>query len=278
MGISILTNSSDETASEDSAQGVHGRSDESQSIDDGQTDSSGSSSLWSRVAKVVGVLLVLAAILLLARSAREQVLAFAEWTENLGVWAPIVFGAGYALATVLFIPGSLLTLAGGALFGLWQGSLVVFIGATIGASAAFLIARYLARDRVAERVRGKEKFEAIDDAVGKQGRKIVFLLRLTPAMPFTLLNYALGLTKVRFVDYLIACLGMIPGTLLYVYYGKVAGDLTELAAGATAERDWKYYTLLGVGLVAAIAVTALVTRIAKRALEQAAGSEVVDES
>lgn len=241
-----------------------------------RSDEAGDAPRLARAAKIGGVIVVLGIVVFFARSASEQVLTFARWTEDLGAWAPLVFIPGYALATVLFIPGSLLTLAGGALFGLWKGTLFVFVGATLGACAAFLIARYVARERVERRVSDHEKFKAIDDAVGQQGRKIVFLLRLTPAMPFTLLNYALGLTKVRFTDYLMACIGMLPGTLLYVYYGKVAGDLTALAAGATPERDWKQYTFLGIGLVAAIAVTTLVTRIAQRALREAAGSEVIE--
>ncbi|REJ75075.1 MAG: TVP38/TMEM64 family protein [Acidobacteria bacterium] len=232
----------------------------------GDADSEPRSAGWLRL---LGGLAVLVALFFLARAAGDRIPAFTAWVDGLGFWGPLAFLLGYAVATVALVPGSLLTLAAGALFGIWQGTVVVFLGASLGASLAFLISRYVARRPVERRLQKNEKVAAIDRAVEREGRKIVFLLRLTPAVPFTLLNYALGLTKVRFVDYLIACLGMIPGTLLYVYYGKVAGDLTTIAAQGGVERDWKSYALLAIGLVAAIAVTTVITRIARRALADA---------
>ena len=115
--------------------------------------------------------------------------------------------------------------------------LYVLVAATLGACAAFLVSRHLARALVERRLDSNPRFAAIDRAVGEQGRKIVFLLRLSPIFPFNMLNYGLGLTRVRFVDYLLACAGMLPGTLLYVYYGKLAGDVAALAGGAAVERD-----------------------------------------
>ena len=112
-------------------------------------------------------------------------------------------------------------------------------------------------------------FASIDRAVEREGFKIVLLLRLSPVFPFNLLNYALGLTKVRVRDYVAACVGMIPGTLLYVYYGRLAGDVAALAAGASADRGAEYWTVLIVGLVATLAVTTVVTRIARAALQEA---------
>src|SRR6185503_6399832 len=136
-------------------------------------------------------------------------------------------------------------------------------GATLGACAAFLVARYLARGAVERRLVDYPRFAAIDRAVAREGRKIVFLLRLSPIFPFSLLNYALGLTRVRFADYAVASLGMLPGTLLYVYYGKVLGDVAQVAAGAElgnqAPRDAAYWTVLGLGLLATVAVTFVVT-------------------
>jgi uncharacterized membrane protein YdjX (TVP38/TMEM64 family) len=145
----------------------------------------------------------------------------------------------------------------------------VFIAATLGASAAFLVSRYLARRAVESRLADNPRFAAIDKAVGAQGRKIVFLLRLSPVFPFNLLNYALGLTKVRFIDYFIASLGMLPGTVLYVYYGKLAGDVAALAGGAAVQKDAAYYAVLALGLVATVVVTTIVTRTARRALREA---------
>ena len=184
------------------------------------------------IGKIALAIAALVGLVLLGRAAGGYIPAFAEWVEGLGVWGPIVFIAGYSLAVVAFVPASLLTLAAGAVFGLGAGTVYVFAAATIGSSLAFLVSRYVARRAVAQRVEGDPRFAAIDSAVGEQGRKIVFLLRLSPVFPFNLLNYALGLTSVRFVDYLVAAIGMLPGTLLYVYLGKVAGDVAALAGGA----------------------------------------------
>jgi len=218
--------------------------------------------------KILGALGGLVILVLLGRQLGSYVPQFAGWVEGLGVWGPLVFIAGYALAAIAFIPGSLLTLAAGAIFGLVRGTIFVFFGASLGAAGAFLVARYLARDWVETKLESKPRFQTIDRAVAQQGRKIVFLLRLSPIFPFNLLNYALGLTKVRFTDYLIACFGMIPGTFLYVYYGKALGSLAAVAGGAQTDRDAGYWTVLTLGLLAIVIVTALVTRIAKRALSQ----------
>jgi uncharacterized membrane protein YdjX (TVP38/TMEM64 family) len=220
------------------------------------------------------LLLVLAGVgllVLLGRSVGEAVPRFAEQVDALGVWGPVVFIAGYAIAVVAFVPASLLTLAAGAIFGVGWGTLYVFIAASLGAAGAFLVARYLARGAIERRLAGNTRFAAVDRAVGEQGRKIVFLLRLSPVFPFTLLNYALGLTRVGFADYWIASIGMLPGTVLYVYSGKIAGDVAAVAAGAGPERGGAETALLGVGLLATLVVTTLVTRIARRALAEATG-------
>jgi uncharacterized membrane protein YdjX (TVP38/TMEM64 family) len=188
--------------------------------------------------------------------------------EGLGVWGPVVFILGYAVAAVAFIPGSLLTLAAGAIFGLVKGTIYTLIGATLGAAAAFLVARYLARGAIERRIAGNAKFAAIDKAVGREGFKIVALLRLSPIFPFNLLNYSLGLTKVSFLQYLAASIAMLPGTLLYVYYGKAAGSLAAVAGGAKTEKGTSYWVVLGVGLLATVAVTTFVTRLAGKALRQ----------
>jgi len=214
-----------------------------------------------------------AAIVLLGRVVGGYLPVFAAWVAAQGAWGPVIFIAGYVVATVAVLPGSLLTLAAGVIFGIPAGVSYVFIGAVVGSSLAFLIARYVARPAVERRVVGDPRFEQIDRAVGKQGRKIVFLLRLSPVLPFNVLNYALGLTRVRFRDYLIASLGMLPGTMLYVYSGRVAGDLAALAGGAEVARGSGYYLVLALGLAATVAVTLWVTRIARRALN----TETTDE-
>ena len=217
------------------------------------------------------LILVVAALLLFGRRVAGYLPDFTAWVDGLGFWGPVVFVLGYAVAAVAFIPGSLLTLAGGAIFGLWKGTLFVFIGASLGSIGAFLVSRYVARRAVERRIAGEPRFAAIDRAVRREGLKITFLLRLTPVVPFVLLNYALGLTRVRLVDYALACIGMLPATLLYVYYGKVAGDLAQLAAGVGQERGWGDYATWGVGLVATIAVSTVIVRIARRALREEVG-------
>jgi uncharacterized membrane protein YdjX (TVP38/TMEM64 family) len=208
-------------------------------------------------------------LVLVGRRAAALVPGFAAWVNGLGPWGPIVFIAGYALACVAFIPASLLTLAAGAIFGLVKGVAIVFVGASLGACAAFLIARYVARGTIERRIAGNPRFAAIDRAIGREGRRIVVLLRLSPVFPFTLLNYALGLTRVRFSDYVLAMPGILPAGTLYVYSGKLAGDVAALAGGTAPPRGPGYYVVLGLGLAATIVVTVFVTRIARRALAEA---------
>jgi uncharacterized membrane protein YdjX (TVP38/TMEM64 family) len=238
-------------------------------IDSGTAPPAASGRSWpATLGKVAIALAALAGLIWIGRELGAYVPRFAAWVEGLGFWGPLVFILGYAVATVAFIPGSLLTLAAGAIFGLAKGTILVFFGASLGACSAFLIARYLARGAIERRLEDKPKFRSIDQAVAGQGMKIVFLLRLSPVFPFNLLNYGLGLTKVRFRDYAIACLGMIPGTFLYVYYGKAIGSLAAVAGGAEIEKDAGYWTVLVVGLLATALVTTLVTRIASKALKQ----------
>jgi uncharacterized membrane protein YdjX (TVP38/TMEM64 family) len=230
----------------------------------------------SRLAGAKQMALALGALtllVLLARQAGHHVPAVAQWVDGLGFWGPLAFIFAYAAAVVAFVPGALLTLAGGAIFDLGWGTLYVFIAAVLGSSTAFLISRYWARDLVERRRSANPRFSALDRAIGGQGLKIMFLLRLSPAFPFSFMNYAVGLTGIRFRDYLLASVGMLPGTVLYVYYGKLAGDVAALASGAAPERGAGYYGVLALGLVATVAVTALVTRIATRALRQASPGE-----
>lgn len=228
-----------------------------------------SRSSWWLVAKIALAVLALALLVLLGRQAGAYVIDFATWIQSLGIWGPIVFMLGYVVATVAFVPGSILTLASGALFGLVYGTLWVAIAATVGSALAFLIARHLARGAIERKLEGNPRFAAIDKAVAAHGLKIVFLLRLSPVFPFNLLNYALGLTRVRFWDFVLASAGMLPATFLYVYYGKAIGSLAALAAGTQAEQGAEKWVGLGVGLAATVVVTAYVTRIARKALKEA---------
>src|SRR6266852_2281286 len=187
-----------------------------------------------------------------------------DWIGKLGPWGPVIFVGLYVVATVLFVPGSVLTLGAGAVFGVALGSVCVSISATLGATAAFLVGRYVARDAIARKIGKNEKFATIDRAVADEGWKIVLLTRLSPVFPFTLLNYAFGLTRVKLSHYVLASwIGMIPGTVMYVYLGS----LVNVGAGHR-QRTVGEWALYGVGLLATIAVTVLVTRLAKKALAQ----------
>lgn len=219
---------------------------------------------WPRIL-VIGALIIVA-LVLFGRFGAQYVPVFANWVHDLGTLGPVVFIVGYVVAAVVGIPGSLLTLAAGAIFGLGAGVAYVFVGATLGATAAFLVSRYVARGLVERRLAGNARFRALDQAIAQNGRKIVFLLRLSPIFPFSLLNYALGLSQVRLLDYIVASIGMLPGTVLYVYYGKLAGDVASVASGGAPVKDAGYYAVLALGLLATIAVTTLVTRVARRAL------------
>ncbi len=219
--------------------------------------------------KITAGIAAVAGLVFFGSQAGAYVGGFAEWVDSLGVWGPVVFMAGYAVATVAFVPGSILTMSSGALFGLAHGTLYVIVAATVGATCAFLIARFLARQRIEARLADNENFAAIDRAIAAQGGKIVALLRLSPAFPFSLMNYALGLTSVRTWHYVLACIAMLPGTFLWVYYGKALGSLAAIAAGTAPDRGAEQWIFLGVGLAATVAVTAYVTGIARRALKEA---------
>ena len=215
------------------------------------------------------VLAALVALIVVGRQLRGLVPGFERYLEELGGLAGVLFVVGYVVATVAFVPGSILTMAAGALFGLTTGVALVFVAATIGSTLSFLIARYLLRGAIERRVSDNPRFRAVDRAIAANGRRIVLLLRLSPVFPFALLNYALGLTQISLRDYVLASIGMLPGTILYVYYGKLAGDVATLAGSATPPRDTGYYLVLALGLGATIVVTTLVTRMARAALRTA---------
>lgn len=191
-----------------------------------------------------------------------------EWVNQLGPTGAIAFIAIYAAATVAFFPGSILTLGAGVLFGVGLGSLYVFVGATLGATAAFLVGRYLARGWVSRKIASNTKFHAIDAAVGREGFKIVLLTRLSPVFPFNLLNYAYGVTGVSLKDYVLASIGMIPGTVMYVYIGSLAGSLATLGTGTPPANPAIQWTIRIIGLIATVAVTLYVTRVARQALAE----------
>lgn len=234
------------------------------------------SSARSTIIRVMIVLAVVAVLVVAGRQLSAQLPRLTAAVDALGVWGPVAFIGAYALACVAFVPASLLTLAAGALFGVVRGTIFVLIGATLGALGAFLIARYVARDWVSARVAKDARFAAIDAAIAEQGRKVVFLLRLSPVIPFNVLNYALGLTKVRVGDFVLASAGMLPGTVLYVYSGKLASVVAGASSATTPPKGPAFYAVLGLGLAATAAVTVLVTRVANKALASATAHNTSD--
>lgn len=188
--------------------------------------------------------------------------------QEIGPWGAVVLGAAYVPAAILFVPGSLLTLGAGFLFGPVKGTLVVSLGSTAGAAAAFIVARRVAREWVSRHIAGRPKLAAIRDAVAHDAFKVVLLTRLSPVFPFTVLNYAFGLTSVRFSTCILASwIGMLPGTILYVLLGSTAGSLAALLSGQ-APRSSGQQVLLVVGLLAAVLVAVMIGRSAHRALDR----------
>lgn len=225
-----------------------------------------------RIAKI-GVLLLLGAALLLAvkhfnlfGQLQSLLIAGLNWIKGVGPAGPAIFILFYIVLCVLLIPGSVLTAGAGVLFGVALGTVYVSIASVAGATCAFLIGRYLARAWVARKIEGNPKFKAIDEAVAREGWKIVGLTRLSPVFPFTLLNYAYGLTKVSLRDYVLASwIAMLPGTVLYVYLGSLLGDLAKVGVEKQSKSptEWAFYIF---GLAITIAVTVYITRVARKAL------------
>src|SRR6266487_3537163 len=222
--------------------------------------------------RLVALIAILIALFLAMKflPVHEWLRSFNDWVTRMGVVGIFIFIGVYAVATVLLAPGSILTIGAGFAFGLSKGFLAVSAGSTLGAALAFLVARFIAREKVEATAKGNEKFREIDKAIGKQGAKLIFLLRLSPLIPFNLSNYFYGLTGVKFWPYVLASwIGMMPGTLLYVYIGTAGKAAVSAAAGGEAmKHGWQQWALVSVGLAAAVIVTIWVTKIARGALHR----------
>ena len=228
---------------------------------------------WTRDMKarkaILVVLVVGAAVIVgLLLPVRQWFMHFESYVQSLGAVGPLVVVLVYILATVLLIPGSAITIGAGTLFGLKTGFPVVVLGANLGALSAFLLARTFLRDKVAAWAAANPKFRSLDQAIGKQGFKMVLLTRLSPVFPFVLLNYFLGLTAVRLGAYVLASLiGMLPATFLFVYIGAAARD--AIAGQVDTAADFYQQLFKYIGLAATVAVVVIVTRIARKALREA---------
>jgi pyruvate/2-oxoglutarate dehydrogenase complex dihydrolipoamide dehydrogenase (E3) component/uncharacterized membrane protein YdjX (TVP38/TMEM64 family) len=220
--------------------------------------------------KAIIVVTVLAAIIagVLFLPVRQWFVEFESYVKSLGTVGPVVVILVYVLCTVLFIPGSAITVGAGTLFGLKTGFVVVVLGANLGALCSFLLARTFLREKVATWAAANPRFRSLDQAIGQQGFKMVLLTRLSPVFPFVLLNYFLGLTAVRTCAYVLAnLLGMLPATFLFVYIGAAARD--AITGQMDASANFYQQILKYVGLLATVAVVVVVTRIARKALREA---------
>ncbi len=216
------------------------------------------------IAAIIAIIVVLAIVLDLDIASLFSELL--DWIEDQGALGPIIFIGVYILAAVFLIPASILTLGGGAVFGLVEGAIYVSIGSTLGATLAFLAGRYLLRGWVEKKIANSPKFVAVDQAIGSEGGKIIFLLRLSPLFPYNISNYLYSLTKVKLLTYVLASwAGFIPGTVMYVYFGSLIQTVSE-AGDDFGGRSTLEYVLYGVGLIATIVAALYVARIARRAI------------
>jgi uncharacterized membrane protein YdjX (TVP38/TMEM64 family) len=217
------------------------------------------------VKTIIGIL-VLAAFIVAVRllPLGEWIASFQAWVKDLGAVGYVVYVLAYIVFCIFFLPASVLTLGAGAIFGFVKGSIIVVVGATLGATASFLLGRTIMRRRIEAMTASNPKFRALDRAIAREGGKIVFLIRLAPVFPFAFINFAFGLTGVRLVPYVLATfLGIIPVTLAFVY---IAATATRTV---TADMDATRTTIQIAGIVFAIIATAFVTRVALKAVHKA---------
>lgn len=216
------------------------------------------------VTRVVGIALPIVLGLAVGRLVAPWLPGFAAWVNTMGIWAPIVYVCAYIAVVVLMLPAFLLIMAGGAVFGVAKGSALALTGAMLGGTAAFFIGRYFARDFVARRVAANPTLSVLDRVIGEDGLKLVFLLRLSPAIPFVLSNYALGVTQVRVRDFIVGTLGLLPIVMTYAAYGKASG------AGPRPDGSSAVSPLmLTLGIVVTVLLALLLARIVQRALKEA---------
>ncbi len=219
-----------------------------------------------RLAIVAVVAIAACVVFIWLPQSRAALVASLDWVDSLGMWGPPLFVLIYIVACVLFLPGSLLTIGAGMIFGLVVGTVTVSIGSTLGAGASFLLARTVLRDWIKKILAAKPRFRALDEAVGREGFKVVLLTRLSPLFPFNLLNYAYGITAVSFGEYMLASwIGMLPGAVLYVYIGTAARSLTEAMLGKN-RASLGEQVFFGFGLAATVILAVFLTRMARKSL------------
>ena len=188
--------------------------------------------------------------------------------RRMGPWAPVAYIGIYVAACVLLVPGCLVGIAAGVIFGVQRGFLYASSGCALGAAAAFLVGRYFVQDRVHRRLEGLKLFHEVQEAVAAEGWRIVGLTRLSPLMPFNLLNYMFGVSRVSFREYFLATwIGMLPETALHVYVGALAGDLTRHGFLGHPRSPLRW-SLFAAGLLMTAALVTYVTRLAGKILSR----------
>jgi Uncharacterized conserved protein len=221
------------------------------------------------VLQAVVALLVVGALIYVARSA--PFLGAVEETENVvrrwGTLSIMIYPLLVMAATVLLLPGGILSLGGGFFFGLWWGTLLVLVGNLLGAAVAFLVGDKLGRKFVRQRMLRDPRWAALDGAIGKHGPRIIFYSQLNPLFPTSLFNYLYGITKVRFWECLKwVALGRLPGIFLYCYLGTL-GQLGIRILRGESEPGPMEYALWGGGLVLTVGVAALLGHTATKVIE-----------
>ena len=207
-------------------------------------------------------------------------LPLASWIAGAAAWAQLhreaaaaLFVVIYVIAAVVLVPCAILTLAAGFLFGLPLGVALTSVGSVLGAAAAFFVGRFAAHDWVAQRIGTRPRFHALVAATHTDGFVLVLLARLSPVIPYILLNYAFSVTRVRFRDYMLATwIGMLPAIVLYVYAGTLAKNFAELTSAGRAP-SWAVDSVLAIGFVATVALTWRIARRANRVLRERLASE-----
>ena len=260
-------------------QAASGRPDSQDSgrdAEDGATEPAGGLLAYQTWIRWAGAAAILAALFVMASAlpVEEAVRAARGWVQSLGAWGPAAFGACYVVGSLVMVPGAPMTVAAGALFrNFWVAFLTVNLGATLTGTIAFLAARHLARGRVQDYVNRHRKFAALDAALEQGGWKILVLLRLSPAVPFTPVNYALGLTRARLGPYMLATwLGTMPGTVLYVYLGEIGAKI-----GGGGPIRWQQWLYLGFGLAATVVATVYLARLSRQKLAEQTDMETEPE-
>lgn len=204
--------------------------------------------------------------------AETEVLALIEWCREQTFWAPVLFIAIYALAVVLVLPGFVLTLGSGFLFGVLEGSVIVVIGETLGATIAFLVGRALFGTRLAAALANHPRFSFVNQRMRQNGWKVVLFTRMIPLFPFKLSNYFFGVVRYPFPGFVLGTLiGVIPLTVTTVYLGSIAADIATLGVRPEKRALWEWFVYAG-GLLATMAAAVYVVRLGRQALKDLGGN------